>query len=58
MTLIEIPKQNSVSDSLMNIYEETKPSRAGSAIESNIANNVVFDDFNNVTTLTKMNKKG
>lgn len=56
MTIIEIPKQNNVSDSLVNIYEETKPSRAGSAIESSEGLNVVCEDLDN--TITKMSRKG
>ena len=56
MTIIETPKQNNVSDSLVNIYEETKPSRAGSAIESSEGINVVCEDLDN--SITKMSRKG
>ncbi len=61
MANIEMPKQNNVSDSLMNIYEETKQSRAGSSFESsNLAssttdsNIMVYDD----NVMTNMSKTG
>lgn len=59
ISITETQKVSNFSDSLINIYEESKSRRADSSItieSSNIQNNTTHDDFND--SMLRMSKKG